>query len=241
MKYLDVSDFLAVKCLSKRCFTITFLNQRFRYFQYFAKRVIDSNFYYNCLSFFVKKLLENVKDDIDLSNWLFLNYSLDSLKTDLMISNCLCHLFHCLYLFTFDFGDSLLIDYKEISFKGFKSALFYKSFDELATIMSDRKRCLTTCVINTPSKFARLFLEVFLRILINYCYKFNELLPVSQEVNFVEKYINQVIEFTSNIIPKFNFSVFVEMFSQNVFNSNNFKLINENFINYCSNKYACEV
>ena len=107
--------------------------------------------------------------------------------------------------------------------------------------MSDRKRCLTTCVINTPSKFARLFLEVFLRILINYCYKFNELLPVSQEVNFVEIYINQVIEFTSNIIPKFNFSVFVEMFSQNVFNSNNFKLINENFINYCSNKYACEV
>ena len=197
MKYLDILDFLAVKCLSKRCFTITFLNQRFSYFQYFAKRVIDSNLYYNCLSFFVKRLLQNVKDDIDISNWLFLNYFLDSLKTDLMNSNCLCHLFHCprsLFaksdcmlssrkyvltlitkpknfdsLFNFDFEDSLLIQYKDISFQGFKSALFYKSFDELATIMSDRKRCLTTCVINTPSKFARLFLEVFLRILMNYC------------------------------------------------------------------------
>ena len=149
------------------------------------------------MSFFVKRHLQNVKDDIDISNWLFLNYFLDSIKTDLMISNCLCHLFHCprsLFaksdcmlssrkyvltlitkpknfdsLFNFDFEDSLLIQYKDISFQGFKSALFYKSFDELATIMSDRKRCLTTCVINTPSKFARLFLEVFLRILMNYC------------------------------------------------------------------------
>ena len=91
MKFLDASDFLAVKRLSKRCFTITFLNQRLRY----VKQLVDSNLYYSNLSFFVRKLLENVKDDIDLSNWLFLNYILDNLKTDLMISNCFCHLFHC--------------------------------------------------------------------------------------------------------------------------------------------------
>ena len=264
------SDFLAFKCLSKRCFTMTFFNQRrFRYFRHFAKQLVDSNLYYSTSSFFVRKLLQNVKDDTDLSNWLFLNYFLDNLKTDLIISNCFCHLFHCprsLFaksqcilcsrkyvltlitksknfeeLFKFDFGDKLLIDYKEISFQGFKSSLFYKSFDELATIMSDRKRCLTTCVVYTPSKFARLFLEVFLRILMNYCYKFVELQPESQEVKFLEKYIIGVIEFLSNILPKFKFSVFVNMFSQNSFNSNIFKLINENFINYCSKKYACEV
>ena len=76
MKFLDASDFLTVKRLSKRCFTITFLNQRFRY----VKQLVDSNLYYSNLSFFVRKLLENVKDDIDLSNWLFLNYILDNLK-----------------------------------------------------------------------------------------------------------------------------------------------------------------
>ena len=84
-------------------------------------------------------------------------------------------------------------------------------------------------------------MEVFLRILMNYCYKFVELQPESQEVKFLEKYISGVIEFLSNILPKFKFSVFVNMFSQNSFNSNIFKLINENFINYCSKKYACEV
>ena len=244
MKFLDASDFLAVKCLSKRCFTITFLNQRFRYFRHFAKQLVDSNLYYSILSFFVQKLLENVKDDIDLSNWLFLNYFLDNLKTDLIISNCFCHLFHCprsllvksqcilcsrKYVITritkpknfeefkFDFGDRL--NFKEMS---------SLSFDELATIMSNR--CLTTCVVNTPSKSARLFLEVFLRILMNYCCKFVELLPEYQEIRFVEKYINGVIEFLLNILLKFKFDIIVDMFSQNTFNS---KLINENIISYC--------
>ena len=150
-----------------------------------------------------------------------------------MISNCFSHLFHCprpfdksqcslcsrKYVLTritksknfdefkFDFGD-----FKEIS---------SLSFDELATIMSER--CLTTCVVNTPSKLARLFLEVFLRILMNYCCKFVELLPEYQEIRFVEKYINGVIEFLLNILLKFKFDIFVDMFSQNIFNS---KLIN---------------
>ena len=44
------------------------------------------------------------------------------------------------------------------------------------------------------------------------------------------KYINGVIEFLSNILLKFKFDIFVDMFSQNTFNS---KLINETFISYC--------
>ena len=95
MKFLNTSDFLAVKCLSKRCFTISFLNQRFSYYRHFAKRFVDSNLYYDTLSCFIQNFLENVKNNIDFSNWLLLNYFLDNLKTDLMISNCFCHLFHC--------------------------------------------------------------------------------------------------------------------------------------------------
>ena len=269
MKFLDISDFLALKCLSKRCFGITFLNQRFSYFQHFAKRFVESNLYYDALSCFIQKFLKNVKNNIDFSNWLFFNYFFDNLKTDRMVSNCFYHLFHyprslfakskCILcsrqyvltqvtkpenfeeLFKFDFGDDLSKDYKEISFEGLKSSLFYKSYDELATIMSDRKRCLTTCVVNTPSKFARMFLEVFLRILMNYCYKFVEFLPVCQEVELLKKYINGILEFLSNILPKFKFSVFVDIFSENTFNSDIFKILNENFITYCSKKYSCQV
>ena len=59
----------------------------------------------------------------------------------------------------------------------------------------------------------------------NYCCKFVELLPEYQEIRFVEN-----IEFLLNILLKFKFDIFVDMFSQNTFNS---KLINENFISYC--------
>ena len=120
-----------------------------------------------------------------------------------------------------------------------ESSLFFKSYDELVTIMSDRKRCLTTCVVSSPSKIARLFIEVFLRILINYCYKFAEILSESEEVIFIEKYINSLISFLSDIIIKFDFKIFMKVFLENEHNSDNFKIINENFINYCSKKYAC--
>ena len=83
-----------MKCLSKRFYTVTFLNQRFNYFQYFAKQLIDCNLYYQTFSLFVENFLQR-ETDISLSNWLYLNYFLDNLKSDLMISSCFCHLFHC--------------------------------------------------------------------------------------------------------------------------------------------------
>ena len=213
MKFLNCVDILSIKCLSKRCYTMTFLNQRFNYFQYFAKQLIDCDLYYQTSSLFVQNFLEEIKTNISLPNWLHLNYFFDNLKSDLMISSCLCHLFHCprsLFaksecflcsrkyvstfitkpknfdqLFKFNFGDRLLKEYQNISFKGLESSLFFKSYDELATVMSNRARYLTTCVVTSPSKIARLFLEVFLRILVNYCYKFVEHLPESEEVIFV--------------------------------------------------------
>ena len=213
MKFLNCVDILSIKCLSKRCYTMTFLNQRFNYFQYFAKQLIDCDLYYQTSSLFVQNFLEEIKANISLPNWLYLNYFFDNLKSDLMISSCLCHLFHCprsLFaksecflcsrkyvstfitkpknfdqLFKFNFGDRLLKEYQNISFKGLESSLFFKSYDELATVMSNRARYLTTCVVTSPSKIARLFLEVFLRILVNYCYKFVEHLPESEEVIFV--------------------------------------------------------
>ena len=267
MKFLNCVDILSIKCLSKRCYTISFLNPRFNYFQYFAKQLIDCDLFHQNFSFFIRNFLQQVKTNISLSNWLYLNYFLDNLKSDLMISSCFCHLFHCprsLFaknecylcsrkfvstlitkpknfdqLFNFTFEDRLLKEYQNISFKGLEPLLFFKSYDELATIMSNRKRCLTTCVVTSPSKIARLFVEVFLRILINYCYKFVEILSESEEVIFIEKYIDSLISFLSDIIIKFDFKIFIKIFLENKHNSDNLKIINENFINYCSEKYAC--
>ena len=44
---------------------------------------------------FIQIFLKNARNNLNFSNWLFLNYFFDELKTDLMISNCFYHLFHC--------------------------------------------------------------------------------------------------------------------------------------------------
>ena len=107
--------------------------------------------------------------------------------------------------------------------------------------MSDRKRCLTKFVVQTPFKLIKAFLEVVFRILMNYCYRFIEYLPVCQEADFVEKYVASVLKFLSNVLGKINFSVFVDIFSENSYNSDIIKILNENFIGYCSKKYASKV
>ena len=160
-------DILSIKFLSKRCFNISFLNNRFKYFQDLAKQLVDCNLFYQKINAFVQNFVKKVKSDISLSNCLYLNYFLHNLKGDLLISSCFCHLFHCprsLFaknschlcsrkfiatlitkpenfnqLFNFTFGDRLLKEYQNISFKGLESSLFFKSYDELVTIASDKK------------------------------------------------------------------------------------------------------
>ena len=259
--------------MSKRCLSISFLDEHVRYYNHFAKRLVDSNLYYDILSCFIRDFLKNVKNDLNFSTWLFLNYFFDNLKIDLMISNCFYHLFHCprsvfakngcflcsrqyvltqitkpknfndLYKFNFVsfFENYLPKGSKGTFFEEFKPLLFYKSYDELVTIISKRKRCLTKFVVQSPFKLIKAFLEIVLRVLMNYCYKFIKYLLVCQEADFVEKYVNSVLEFLSNILGKINFSVFVDMFSENTYNSNIIKILNENFITYCSKKYACKV
>ena len=94
-KFLNYVDILSIKLLSKRCYNISFLNRRFKYFQHLAKQLIDCNLFYQKFNAFIQNFVQEVKSDISLSNWLYLNYFLDNLKGDLLISSCFCHLFHC--------------------------------------------------------------------------------------------------------------------------------------------------
>ena len=267
LKYLNYVDILSIKLLSKRCFSITFLNSRFKYFQGLAKQLTDCSLYYQEINAVFYNLIQKLKSDILLSNWLYLNHFFNQLKDNLLLSSCFCHLFHCprsLFaknncllcgrrfiktvitkpknfdqLLTFTFGDRLLKDYCDISFKGLEPLLFFKSYDEKITIESDRKRCLTTCVVTSPCKIGKLFLEVFLRILVNACYDFANILSASEELIFLKKFFDFVISHISDIIAKFDFNTFIKIFSENDYNSPNLKITNKNFISYCSKKYAC--
>ena len=267
LQYFDYIDILCIRFLSKRLFKISFLNTRFKYFQCLARQLTDCDVFYEKMKALFQNFITKVKSDISLSDWLYLNYVIDNLKGDLLISSCFCHLFHCprsLFakndcrlcsrkyilnlitkpenfsrLFDFSFGDRLLKEYQNISFEGLKSSLFYKSYDEFKTIQSDKKRCLTTCVITSPCKLGRLFLEVILRILINSSYDFANNLSQSQQFVFLQKYFDSIVEYLPNIIAEFDYNLFIKIFLENDYNSFHFKITNQNFLNYCSKKYAC--
>ena len=178
LKYLNYSDILSIKLLSKRCFTICFLKCRFKYFQGLANQLTDCSLYYKEINSFFDDFIQKIKSDISLPDWLYLNYFFYQLKGNLMLSSCFCHLFHCPrsifaknncqlcsrkfvatvitkpknfnQLFSFSFKDRLLKEYHNICFEGLYPLLFFKSYDELVTINSDKKRCLTTCVVTAP-------------------------------------------------------------------------------------------
>ena len=250
-------------------FKISFLNKRFKYFQCLAKQLTDCDVFYEKMKAFFEDFIKRVKSDICLPDWLYLNYFIYNLRGYLLISSCFCNLFHCprsLFakndcyfcsrkyiaslitkpenfnrLFDFNFGNRLLKEYQNISFEGLQSSLFYKSYDEFMTIKSDKKRCLTTCVITSPCKIGRLFLEVFLRILINAGYDFANNLSQSEQFVFLQKYFDCVIDYVPNTIAEFDYNLFIKVFLENDYNSFHFKKTNENFIKYCSEKYACKV
>ena len=95
LKYLNYVDILSIKFLSKRCFNITFLNTRFKYFRGLAKQLTDCNLYYQEINAFIDNFVQKIKSDISLPDWVYLNYFFDQLKGNLMLSSCFCHLFHC--------------------------------------------------------------------------------------------------------------------------------------------------
>lgn len=265
LQYLDYVDILSIKFLSKRCFCLSFLSDRFQYFQRLAKQLVDCNVFYEKVNGFFKSVIN--ESDVSFSNQLYMNYFFDKLMGDVLISSIFCHLFHCprsLFtqskcqlcsrrfvlttivkpdnfneLFNLNFNERLMKEYHNISFKGLESSLFYKSYDELVTVTSNKKRCLTTCVITTPAKIARLFLEVFLRILVNGCYDFATVLSNSKKLGFIQKYFDCLIIVLPNLIAKFDYDVFIKIFSENNYTSDIFKITNRNFLKYCSEKYAC--
>ena len=92
LKYLNYVDILSIKLLSKRCFSITFLNSRFKYFQGLAKQLTDCSLYYQEINAVFDNFFQKLKTDISLPDLLYLNYFFYQLKGNLLLSSCFCHL-----------------------------------------------------------------------------------------------------------------------------------------------------
>ena len=70
LKYLNYADILSIKLLSKRCFNISFLNCRFKYFRGLAKQLTDCSLYYQEIKAVFDNFVQKLTSDISLPDWL---------------------------------------------------------------------------------------------------------------------------------------------------------------------------
>ena len=187
LKYLNYVDILSIKLSSKRCFNISFLSSRFKYFRCLAKQLTDCNLYYQEINAFIDNFIEKIKNDISLPDWLYLNYFFDQLKGNLMLSSCFCHLFHCPRSFYVE-NNCQLCCRKFIPVMEFT----IKDYDEILKFVTDKN--------------AKYFLKVFFRILVNASYDFANILLYSQSLIFLQKFYDLIIVNIFNTIAKFDFS-----------------------------------
>ena len=125
-----------------------------------------------------------------------------------------------------------------------KIIVFFKSYDEFLTVNSDRKRCLNTFIVQDYIHLVLVFLEIQLRILVNFFYKIVEenYIKTKDETRFfLEGCFNFTFDFVTSCIGKVKISFFEEIFDDiyyTDFDSNIIKVINKKYIEYCDRKYA---
>ena len=128
--------------------------------------------------------------------------------------------------------------------KRFKIIVFFKSLDEFSVINSDRKRCLTTFIVQDYIRLVLVFFEIQLRIFLNFFYNIvkDKYVKTEDEIRFfLEQCFNFTFDFVTHCIGKVNVSFFEEIFDQvdfNEYDSNVIKVINKKYIEYCNRKYA---
>ena len=95
LDFLTLRDVISLKFLSKRFYRLSFLKKKLKYFNVNSHNVFDVNEYYDMFFCSFNNLLHNLKKVFDEPTFLLLVYSFEELKNQIMISNCLYHLFSC--------------------------------------------------------------------------------------------------------------------------------------------------
>ena len=126
----------------------------------------------------------------------------------------------------------------------FKTIVFFKSLDEFSVINSDRKRCLTTFIVQDYIRLVLVFFEIQLRIFLNFFYKIikDKYIKTEDEIRFfLEQCFNFTFDFVAYCIGKVNVIFFEKIFDEidfDEYDSNIIKVINKKYIEHCNRKYA---
>ena len=152
-----------------------------------------NNYYYNFNLILLKEFILDLKRKFTFSKYLYLRSSLEEISREITISNIFLHLFYCprssfaknecicgrqflkkelevnaVYLENLNILPHLEIDENEIEMHAFEFNFFWNNDIQRSVINSNVKRCLSTFIVQYDKEFLLLFLEIQIRIFMNF-------------------------------------------------------------------------
>ena len=224
-----------------------------------------SDYYYNFKTLLKEKFIVDLKRKFSFTKYFYLISSLEEISREMTISNILFHLFYCPrssfaknecicarlflkkelevnaeYLENLNVLPYLNSDENEIEIHEFEFNFFWNNDLQRSVINSNVKRCLSTAIVQYDKQFLLLFLEIQIRILMNFFHLLSK--NFSNEKDEMELFMKMslyfVRKFSIYVINSVKFSELKKLFEEIEFGQFEFlKVINKKYKEELIRKY----
>ena len=231
-----------------------------------SKKVFDVNDYYDNFNLLLQKnFIVDLKRRFSFSKYLYLRSSLEEISREITISNMFFHLFYCPrssfaksecicarlflkkdlwvnaeYLENLNILPHLEIDENEIEMHAFEFNFFWNNEYQRSVINSNIKRCLSTFVVQNDKQFLLLFLEIQIRIFMNFFHMLSKSFSNEKDERelFLKISLYFVRKFCIYVMNSMKFSNLNKLFEEIEFNQFKFlKVINKKYKEELIRKY----
>ena len=268
-KFLDLKDLFMFKFLSRKSNSIYFSVGREKNLFFLieaSKKVFNvNNYHFNFNSILLKEFILDLKRRFTFSKYLYLRSSLEEISREITISNIFLHLFYCPrssfaksecicarlflkkevevnaeYLENLNILPHLDIDENEIEMHAFEFNFFWNNEQQRSVINSNVKRCLSTFIVQYNKQFLLLFLEIQIRIFMNFFVKLSKSFSKEKDERelFLKMSLYFVRKFSIYVMNSMKFSELEKLFDEIEFAQFKFlKVINNKYKEELIKKY----
>ena len=268
-KFLDLKDLFSFKFLSRKSNSIYFSVGREKNLFFLietSKKVFNlNNYHFNFNAILLKEFILDLKRRFTFSKYLYLRSSLEEISREITISNIFLHLFYCPrssfaksecicarvflkkevevnaeYLENLNILPHLDIDENEIEMHAFEFNFFWNNEQQRSVINSNVKRCLSTFIVQYNKQFLLLFLEIQIRIFMNFFVKLSKSFSKEKDERelFLKMSLYFVRKFSIYVMNSMKFSELEKLFDEIEFAQFKFlKVINNKYKEELIKKY----
>ena len=224
-----------------------------------------NNYHFNFNAILLKEFILDLKRRFTFSKYLYLRSSLEEISREITISNIFMHLFYCPrssfaksecicarlflkkevevnaeYLENLNILPHLDIDENEIEMHAFEFNFFWNNEQQRSVINSNIKRCLSTFIVQYHKQFLLLFLEIQIRIFMNFFVKLSKSFSKEKDERelFLKMSLYFVRKFSIYVMNSMKFSELEKLFDEIEFAQFKFlKVINNKYKEELIKKY----